>query len=568
MAELTQPRPARWTSRQTIVQFRAVAWLRWRILVNGFRRKGGASEIVARIILYPVVVAFALFPTVGSGIAAWYFTRNALLGHVDWLLWGAFFLGQFLSINLGRPGTTFNPIELIRFPVRLRSFVAIRLFFGMLAPANVLVVMISLAIALGIGMALPGLLFPAFVALGVFALANVLFTRMIFAWVDRWLSTRRAREVFTALVFVASMGFQWLNVTLNPAYNHHHEQAFYGQYLRGTVHFLHRIHPILAFLPPELTTTALLSQERGSAFLFFTYVAATALFGVAFLTVFALRTRTEFHGEALSDVANAVAATPRRRISRALRLPARALNPSERRRSVLLGMLGKELLYVRRNTGLFYSLIVPILMVFLFATRISAHGNSFWLLPAAIAYVLFGVMPLSYNIFGLEATGMQFYFLAPIRLRDLFLAKNLLNVLLAAIEVATVIAMLTYMGVRPKPELIIVSLLWAASTLLIGMTLGNHRSVRAPMRIEFSRAAGKQASPLSALMSMGVLIGFAALGWGILLLVAMFHIETLLVPIFACLAAAASVLYILGLRKLESFTLVNREALLSMLCKQ
>jgi hypothetical protein len=38
----------------------------------------------------------------------------------------------------------------------------------------------------------------AFLALLVFAAANVLFNRMLFAWVDRWLSTRRAREIFTA----------------------------------------------------------------------------------------------------------------------------------------------------------------------------------------------------------------------------------------------------------------------------------------------------------------------------------------------------------------------------------
>ena len=44
MAELNAPTTSaepRWSARQTRAQFAAVAWLRWRILANSFRRKGG-----------------------------------------------------------------------------------------------------------------------------------------------------------------------------------------------------------------------------------------------------------------------------------------------------------------------------------------------------------------------------------------------------------------------------------------------------------------------------------------------------------------------------------------------
>ena len=61
----------------------------------------------------------------------------------------------------------------------------------------------------------------------MFAATNVFFSRMIFAWVDRWLSTRRAREVFTAIIFAASLGIQWANFTFNPAYNHDHRTHAY-----------------------------------------------------------------------------------------------------------------------------------------------------------------------------------------------------------------------------------------------------------------------------------------------------------------------------------------------------
>ena len=64
----------------------------------------------------------------------------------------------------------------------------------------------SLAVAVGIALAAPGLWLYALMAMAVFAATNVLFSRMIFAWVDRWLSTRRAREVFTAIIFAGVAG--------------------------------------------------------------------------------------------------------------------------------------------------------------------------------------------------------------------------------------------------------------------------------------------------------------------------------------------------------------------------
>ena len=50
----------------------------------------------------------------------------------------------------------------------------------------------------------------------LFALVNIFFTRMVFSWIDRWLSTRRAREIFTGMIFVVSFGIQYINFTFNP----------------------------------------------------------------------------------------------------------------------------------------------------------------------------------------------------------------------------------------------------------------------------------------------------------------------------------------------------------------
>ena len=129
MAELTGDLRRYVGPRLAIGQLTAIAWLRWRILANGFRRKGGAGELIARILLFPLFAALALVPTGIAGVLAWYFTNTGQLPSVVWILWGALLLTQLLNVNLGQPGTTFDPLELIRFPMPLRRFVLVRLCF-------------------------------------------------------------------------------------------------------------------------------------------------------------------------------------------------------------------------------------------------------------------------------------------------------------------------------------------------------------------------------------------------------------------------------------------------------
>lgn len=579
MAELSSPASTNraWTTEQTVGQFRAIAWLRWRMVVNSFRRKGGAGELIGRIIVYPVLAGFLLGPTIGAGIAAWYFTSHNQLQHLNWLLWATFVFAQLISLNVGRSGTTFNPNELIRFPMKLQRFVTIRLFFGTLSAPNILVMMVSAAMVVGVTVAQPRLFVYAVLALGMFAATLVFFNRMIFAWIDRWLSTRRAREIFTALIFLISMGFQWMNVAMNPAYSGHrrghgHQSwAATHQKTIAMMHFAHRVHPMLGFLPPETTTREIIAAYHGQPVVYFGCLLATALFAAAFLAVFAVRMRTEFRGEVLSDVANAVAKAPV--LTRSVALPSDGVETQSVARvnseqATVWAVLRKEMLYVRRNTGLFYSLIVPALMVLLFASRSSMRGNTEWLLPGAVAYSLFSVLPSSYNLFGLEGSGIQFYFLAPVRLRDVFLAKNLMNMSLAAIEILCVIVLLWYLRGRQSFETTILCLLWAAGALLVGMTIGNVRSITAPMRVDFTRAATKQAAPVNAFMSMGILLAFAALGWGLKFAGDTLHMRWLLVPAFAVLAGAGLVVYLLGLRKVEEIAMDHRESMYGVLSKQ
>jgi ABC-2 type transport system permease protein len=572
------PDSTRWTAAQTRAQFAAIAWLRWRIAVNAFRRKGGAGEAVARIIIIPVFGFLTLaMGTVAAG-GGWYFAHSHHLDRIAWLLWAVFVLCQLLNIQVGQPGTTFDPTQLIRFPVHVRTYTAIRLFFGLLTPANIVGTMMCLAVAAGVVIAAPGLWLYALVALAVFASANVLFSRMVFAWVDRWLATRRAREIFTGLIFAFSLGVQWLHFTYRQG------GPVSTQRLTAIGHMYQRALPFLRGLPPELTGSSLVAAQRGQLGSFLGLTLGCAVFSAAFLTVFALRMRTEFRGESLSDAA-AVRTTKKPAVVR-LRgadagVGASAASEEEVAPAavtdrpglwtlspVVQAMMGKEFLYIRRNMGIFYSLIAPVVFVFIFAGRLATRSNGSWIFPAALGYTLLGISPLSYNSFGLEGTGSQFYFLAPVRLREVFLAKNLMNFLLALIEATAVFCIVTYVAARPSLQTAATALMWAAGTLLLSTALGNRRSISAPKQIKAARAAGKQASPLSALMGMGILLASAAIASTLLGIAMFFHVQWMLVPAFALFFAAGLLVYLHSLRTLDGYAMEHREELFAELCKK
>jgi ABC-2 type transport system permease protein len=571
MANELAPNAATWTTAQTRAQFAAIAQLRWRMLVNGFRRKGGTGELVARILAYPILAGLAFGPSIGVYIGAFYFTSSGHLGRISWLLWGTFFLCQLLNIQLGQPGTTFDPTQLIRFPLRVPGYTAIRLFFGLLSPANVVGTLMCVSIALGVIFAQPGLWLYAMVALAVFAAANVLFSRMIFAWVDRWLSTRRAREIFTAVGFAFAVGIQYLNVAFNPAYNrHHHGSAISSERVVFFMTIYHRAQPYLQWLPPEITARSLVSAQAGAPLGYVGLVAGCALFAAAFLAVFMLRMAAEFRGENLSDAANAVAGA-KKAVAQRPAVPMAAAAAARTSSAgwlppALSAMLGKEFLYMRRNLGILYAVVMPTVFVFLFAGRMAGRVSSPYIFPGAVAYTLLGIAPLSYNSWGFEGTGAQFYLLAPVRLRDVFLAKNMLGFGLALIEMLAVFGIITYVSAMPSLQTAAVAVLWAAGTLLISTTIGNRRSITSPKKV-VSQRMKQQASPLSGLISMGVLLLTAGVAAALLVAAVFLHFEWVLVPAFTMYAAVAAFFYWRSLGGLDRFVLEHREELFAELCK-
>lgn len=556
---------ARWSASQTRAQFAAVSSLRWHIFRNGLRRKSSVGDLIALLIVVPLFLGFTLVPSVIAGFISSYAVTSHRFQYIGFTLWGVFLLCQLASIQLGQPGTTFDPTQLIRFPLSFRRYTTIRIFFGLLSPANILGSLASVSIAIGVTIAQPSLGLFAFLGAMAFALTNVIFTRMVFSWVDRWLSTRRAREVFTGLIFLFSFGVQYANFTFNPAFQHaNHDSAALQHRIALATSVYHSARPVLALLPPGLVADALAAANRHNTLGFTLNISGVLLYAALFLAIFAMRIYQEFRGENLSEAANAVVpAAPRRAAAETpSAAPATFQAPP-----TIAATLHKELLYIRRNSGIFYSFFAPLIMVVLFVSRVSLRTAPGFVFASAVAYTLLGIVPITYNSLGIEAAGVQFYFLAPIRMRDVFLAKNLVHFLLAAMEVIAVLVTVSFAGKAPSPPMVASVVLWAAFSMFISLSVGNYRSIVAPKKLDPGKMQSKQTAPLSALLSIVVLLGCALLGAAIIFLANNLSRPWILMPAAFLFACIGFVIYLRCLASLDSVIARSRDNLSAELCK-
>src|SRR5882762_6551625 len=143
------------SSRQ---HFATIAWLRWRIFVNSLRGKGAKGELVAKIISYPILAAMILGPSIGAGIGSFYLVNQdevSLLAIPFWIIFG---LWQFIGLNTSATGPSFDLSTLVRFPIRYRDYLLIRLSFGLMDPPTLAGIACLMASCLGIALASPSLL--------------------------------------------------------------------------------------------------------------------------------------------------------------------------------------------------------------------------------------------------------------------------------------------------------------------------------------------------------------------------------------------------------------------------
>lgn len=570
--------PAREISAQA--QLAAVAWLRWRIFVNGvFRRRPSSARqavslafaILLRIIVWPFFALMGIGAMAGSGFLAWEAITQNRPNDLVSLLVGILLLWQFVSINglnIAAAVSSFDPSSLIRFPLRFGRYLVLRTAFGLLTPSTIVGCLALMAAAAGIGFANPHLALPAVVVLATYALMNIYLTRMIEAWLERWLANRRFREIFGMLMALVAVSFQFLNFQHAPVHGGAAAHSWMLDFLRGSWGYLN-------WLPPGFAAHAILFTENPLAGMaqFVCLVVSTALF----VAIFAFRLHKQFLGEYLSESGGQRAEVNAARRARALPAArgesARTAQVEPRRATsqpIVGACLRKEWLILRGNGSAIIGLLTPLIFIVILNRTAIAQRPTFFL-PGAIAYALVTVLAGLYNIFGADGLGVQLYLLAPVRLRDVVVAKNLASLAVIVTEAGLAWVLVATMARTAIPLPIqVATALWTGFVIAANLAVGTLRSIQSPRRFVPGEARQRRSTPTgrtSTLLIFVVLFGSLLLQVPVVLLCRYFQQPWLAALIFGPLATAAFFAYALVLKNADRLILSHRDVLAEELCK-
>jgi ABC-2 type transport system permease protein len=565
-------------------QYAAMAALRWHMFVNGLRSKGGAFELGAR------TVSFVLYAFMGLGLGtimgagAYVLASNEKWQFLPAVFWVACILWQVGPVMLASFQEQFDLGILLRFPVRFRSYYLLYVVFGLADVSTIIGALCCLGIWVGVTMARPELFAWTALALVAFAAFNVLLVRAVFAWIDRWLSQRKTREIVGALFMIFLLSLQLLNPALHQKRHPYPSRSMTPEQAREMVKestqqkaefrarygpWLNRADAVQRWLPPGLAARTVQQADHGQPTGALASLGELVLWALAAGSVLARRLKAEYRGENLGSA-------PKRETSRAKAPSVRAtfvrrdggwrLGGS----SPIAALMEKEARSLMRTLPLLWAIGAPLLMVLVLASlyRSNASGHPFlFALPFYVAFALMGFSQMFSNNLGAEGAGIQLLFLSPTPIRTVFLAKNLFHFLLFWLD-ALLVGILTTLRLGwPQGVTVAATAAWVLFALPCCLAVGNIFSLRMPFRIHpgrMTRQRGSQANALSSMLLLLVVMAVGAVVFGLCRLLAS---PWMAVPVFLALAGAAVFAWLRGLGNIDRLANQRRDSLLATLMK-
>jgi hypothetical protein len=333
-----------------IEQIRLVAWLRWYILRNSFRNKSRRLDLLGLIFSSIFSALFVIGITI-----AFFLGTKSLLNHHHQQFLGLFFLALFLwwqlfPILLAGFTPQFAFRSLLRFPLKHSTFYLIGIAYGLADSAAIAAVIWMLAMIAAALFAAPLAAPMMAVVCVVFAALNATIERFVGAWVEKLMAKRRSREFFFSLFILAMVGLQFLNPLMQ-------------KYSRTIVPLVRGWLPYLWLLPSSFAGDAVARAVNHEWVSALGKLLGLTTFLAAFTALLWLRYKRLYSGEELSEGLAPARRERRTAISGEENelmkfLPAR-----------ILAVFRKELLYLRRNTFLFFGLIFPPMMLLFFSVQ-------------------------------------------------------------------------------------------------------------------------------------------------------------------------------------------------------
>ncbi|HEY6945521.1 MAG TPA: hypothetical protein VI431_10320 [Candidatus Acidoferrum sp.] len=540
-----------------LTQIQLVAGLRWRMLRNGLRKKSNRFDLIG-LILVGVLSAFFVFGLCFAFFAGAYsLLSEGRFGWLSLLFWGIFVFWQLFPIFAAGMGASFEFRTLLRFPLNLTAFYIISLAYGLADFSALASVCWLVSMTLGAAAAKPAVLPVMLLVVMLFLVLNVTLERLVGSWLERLLSRRRTRELFFALFILSMVSLNLIEPMMRR----------YGSILRPLAQ---RIIPYLSWLPPSLAGRAIASAGQANLGGVVLGFAALLLYAAVFSAFLWARFAKQYRGEELSETA-APAPVVARTVAQADDTPDHLSGLSPQ----VAAIVRKEFRYLTRNSFSFFTLIMPPLLILIFSAQLSGtrpHASGFsmsseMLFPGIMAYLVLILMGPAYNCFAFEGRGIQTYFMAPLRFREVFLGKNLLLLSVLAVEMGLSLAMLAWRLGLPSPPVFVATLTAILFAVAGQLTLANWSSLNFPRKLEFGQMRGQRQSGMAVLIAFGAQFLFGGVAAIILFGGRWTGNRWLPAEAFALLAAAAVGSYFASLDALSRVAEKKKEVLIEALCR-
>ncbi|MFZ0633209.1 MAG: hypothetical protein WA399_17855 [Acidobacteriaceae bacterium] len=542
-------------SRLARQQYAALAWVQTRIFLNSLRTRRGGFELGAKVATFLIFTVVAVGPATGLGFGAWSMTSEGHFRTVGLLLWLLCLVWQvFSALAPALAGQNPELSHLLRYPVTFGSWILLYLVYGLAAPSSLIGILWAAAIGIGISAARPDLLGWTALTLAVFVLFNLLLSRMILAWIERWLAQRRTREIVTGILLFLALGAQ----ALNPAFYQHHGGLPFGVRPETVERIGDNAWEIQKVLPPGLASESItLAMERrslGEA----KPLGWLTLYTLGAAALLAWRLRAESQGENLNEAPRRVSATKARAQAR----PGGLMNFS----GPIAAVFEKDLRTLLRSGPMLYNLAAPLVMAVVFGGAM--HGGQFsrlrveYALPVGMVWAFLGLTRLVCNNLGGEGTGLQFYFLSPTPLRTVVLGKNLLHLTLFVLEALVIAALIVFRFGAPSPSILAATVAWILFAVPANFTAGNLLSIRMPYRLNLTRIRREPGALGNGLLSVLVQFSLLAVGGLVVVPCQTFGHPWAAPGILALMAAGSGFIYLRVLAGINDIRQTRMEALM------
>lgn len=538
----------------------AIAQLRWRMFVHSRRSLRGKAEAASGIFISLLIFLGGIGGALGLGSAAYYFTSQHKLPWIGLLLWSVFVFWQFFPVVSSAFSEAMDSSSFLRYPLSYPAYMLVMIAYGAFDPSTALGGLWLLGIWVGIGVASPVLLPWTALVLVLFAIANILLTRAIFSWIERWLAQRRTRELMGILVLLLIIASQFIG-PLAERYSHR-------RYPEG-MRVIQELSPVQRALPPGIAAAAIADMAGGSQLAGVAFLLLECGYGGLFLILLSRRLKAQYCGENLSETmaAKPIEAGPAN-FGGSWRVPGLS--------GPLAAMLEKELHYLGRSGPMLFTLIMPVVMLLVFrvgpagsvsnrdAFLVTAPNLAF---PIGAAYAVLILTNLVYNNLGPDGGGLQLYFASPVHFRDIVLGKNLAHLSVLGFEILLVWAGVSVFYRAPALDVALATIAGILFAAPVNLSAGNLLSLYAPKKVDFGTFGRQRAAQTTILASFAVQI--VTFGLGALIFLLALHAGRLWLAalVLLMLAALAWFAYGMILKQMDRIAMQRREILISELSR-